>query len=434
MILWDIDPLTGRWSQREVLSGHAADVREAVVDPSGRRLITVGLDHTIISWDMGPDAGFGRSYPALDGRWISNRPVPVPGGLVVVPTRPGRSTSEVRGEPPGPDTLNVAAAFLDPDTGEVVDLVPVGDTIKGVSFGSSVAVSPDGSMVAVTWGLGATVLDTRTHDLIQEIVLPPNGDPGTGDGPFPATVVWSAGWTPDGSTLLLGAEGNVEQATGGYLVPVDTSTWDVRARIEIGGAAQTMEVSPDERLIVVTTTASSDLVILDATTLEVRRTVSLGTDDRIGDLSFSDDGRLLAGGGGDGLVHVFDTVTWEYGTPPVAVQDDRVLQVEWLPGSRTVVTSGANGKVSLFDVERGQLRARPLRASGEPVEGYAHLVPGEKDELIVLSGERTGWRYPLKPAAWLEEACGVVGRNLSSEEWDRYLPERDFAPTCSDLP
>ena len=95
-------------------------------------------------------------------------------------------------------------------------------------------------------------------------------------------------------------------------------------------------------------------------------------------------------------------------------------------------TSGANGKVSLFDVERGQVRARPLRASGDPVEGYAHLVPDATDELIALSGERSGWRYPLRPAAWLDEACALVGRDFTAAEWARYLPGRTREPTCSD--
>ena len=35
--------------------------------------------------------------------------------------------------------------------------------------------------------------------------------------------------------------------------------------------------------------------------------------------------------------------------------------------------------------------------------------------------------------SWLEEACAVVGRDLSSGEWERYLPGMPWQPTCSDL-
>ena len=432
-ILWDVDPSTGRWSHREELTGHSGDVVEAEVDPAGRRLITLGLDHTIITWDMGADGGFGQSYPGLDGRWISNRPQAVPGGLVVAPTRPGASTSEFRDAGPGTGTRSVAAVFLDPDTGQVEHQVPLGDTIEDVPFGSSVAVSPDRSMVAVTWGLGTTVLDTRTRRVVEEIVLPPDADPGIGNGPFPATVVWSAGWTPDGSTLLLGAEGDVASGTGGYLVPVDTGTWETGPRIEIGGSAQRIESSPDGALLAVAAIARPEIVILDSATLEVQRSVRLATDDRVGDLSFSPDGRLLAGGGQFGLVHVFDTATWKYASGPATAHDAPMLQLEWLPDGRTVVTTGADGTVSLFDVERGLVRARPLRGSGEPREGYAHLVPGPTDELVVLSGERAGRRYPLELSVWLDEACTIAGRDLTPAEWNRYLPARGYQRTCTSL-
>jgi hypothetical protein len=33
----------------------------------------------------------------------------------------------------------------------------------------------------------------------------------------------------------------------------------------------------------------------------------------------------------------------------------------------------------------------------------------------------------------LRAACAIVGRDFTSVEWNRYLPDRPFAPTCSDL-
>jgi WD40 repeat protein len=446
IVVWDIDPTTGRWTQREQLTGHAGDVVAAEVDPSGNRLITVGLDHSIITWDMTTDAGFGTSNPGLDGRWISNRPQAVPGGLIVAPTRPGASPRDIRREAPGPETLSVAATFLDRDTGEVVEEVVLGDTIEESPFGSSVAVSPDSSMVAVTWGLGTTVLDTRTHEVIEEIVLPADGDPGVGDGPFPARVVRSSAWTPDGSTLLLGPEGNVEESEwsspagaaaggrrGGNLVPVDTTTWDVGAPIGIGGGAQTIETSPDESVMVVASTVDSELLVLDAASLYEIRRLPLTRVDWVLDLSFSPDGRFLAGSGSS-FLYVFDTTTWGLVWPPARVHDGWALQTEWLADGRTIATSGSDGTVALFDVARGLVRARSLPASGEPGTGYTFLVPQPDDELVVLSGERSGRRYPLAPSLWLDEACAIVaGRDLTPAERDRYLPGRHDQATCSDL-
>jgi WD40 repeat protein len=49
---WDIDPSTGRWVGKEPLRGHTGDVVSVEVDASGRRLATVSVDHTAITWDM----------------------------------------------------------------------------------------------------------------------------------------------------------------------------------------------------------------------------------------------------------------------------------------------------------------------------------------------------------------------------------------------
>jgi WD40 repeat protein len=428
VVLWDIDPDTGHWSHREILAGHDGDVLDVALDPSGERLITMSLDGTIITWDMSPDGGFGESYPGLEGRWVSGRPRLIePSGLLVAPTRPGTSTREA-GEGPGPGTESVAAAFIDPATGDVVQQVVVGDTLARAGSGSSVAVSPDGRMVAVTWGLGATVLDTRTRRELARIELPPNGSTLESGERVPATPLWSAGWTPDGGTLLLGTTtGDIVFPTGGYLIAVDTGTWQVREpRVDTGGG-QPIVLSPDRRLLAVSSNSAGEVVLLDANSLEEVRRLPLADASAGTDLSFSPDGRFLAAGGDTGGLYVFDTTTWDLATAPAQLHDNALIQVEWLSDGRTVATSGVDGRVFLFDVRRGQLRGRPL---GRPGEGYAHLMPGPTDELVVLHGERPGRRYPLDPQDWLDEACTIAGRNLTHTEWQRYLPDRPYERTC----
>jgi hypothetical protein len=51
-----------------------------------------------------------------------------------------------------------------------------------------------------------------------------------------------------------------------------------------------------------------------------------------------------------------------------------------------------------------------------------------------LSVERAERPESADPAVWLEDACAVVGRDLSRAEWRRYLPDRPYRPTCTDLP
>lgn len=434
--LWDVDP-SGLWSRRESLTGHAGDVEEAELSPDGQTLLTAARGGEVVWWDLTTDAGFGTTYAGLGDRWISNRiDVLEPGKLVVAPTRRVPRTDE-----PGlmfyssPDAVQVAATFLDPVTGRVVDEVVVGDTVDGAVFGSSVAASPDHTLVAVTSGQATTVLDAQTRQVVARIVLPRTRPP---EG-FAAELVWCVEWSQDGSKLLVGAEGRHQDRAGenvvddGNLVVVDTSSWRIEERVDIGGSAQVMEWSPDRSQLAVGRAYVGEVLMLDGATLEVQQKMELAEGDHPFDLSYSSDGSRLAVGGDAGLVNVLDTATWRLVRDPVQVHTKPVLDVEWMPGNATVLTTGMDGTVAMYDVERDLVRARPLPGSGEPGEGYAHLLPGADDELVVLSGHRDGRRYPMDPAVWLAQACVVAGRDLTREEWARYLPDRTYRPTCSDL-
>ncbi|WP_456954890.1 nSTAND1 domain-containing NTPase [Geodermatophilus sp. SYSU D00867] len=432
VVRWDVDPVTREWSRPEVLTGHRGDVVVAEADPTGERLVTAGLDDTAVVWDLRPDGAFGADYPALDGRWVSNRPrVLGTTGTVVVPTRP---VTRVTGADPldtPDDTRSVAATFLDPESGAVVHEVPLGETAPQVFFGSSVAVRPDGGAVAVTWGLGASVLDGQGRRLVPDVVLPPEGH--LWDGvPLPATVIWSAGWTRDGSRLLLGTEGDPDTGEGARLLVVDPATGEVEDRRDVGVSAQAISPSPDGALLAVASATTEQVVLLDADTLEVATTVDLLDSDRPFDVAWSPDGRLLAVVGDAGLLHVVDVGTGR-AREPVAVSPSSLLQAEWLPDGRTVATAATDGTVALFDVERGLPRTGPVRAAATGTATHTHLLPGPDDELVAFSGEVPGRRYPLDPDEWLRAACDLAGRDLTRAEWERFLPAREWRPTCTDL-
>ena len=441
LLVWRIDPESGRWSQREALSGHEGGIRGVAVDPSGQTLVTVSDDSTAISWDISDAAGFGSRVPGLGDHWISNRPsTVVPGRLVVAPVRPAPSSPERFGAH-GSGTFDVAAAFLDPVTARVLDVVPVHRTLAGTLFGSSVSVSPDGTRVAVTYATGTAVLDVATHRVVRRIALPPTGEEAP-DGRALPELVWSSAWTPDGTRLLIGAEGEGFDPSDGNLAVVDTSTWQVRdARIPLDSTgAQTMAFSPDRRWLAVgmSNATSSDqpagtVDILDADTLHRVRRVRLGTSNFPYDVAFSPDGRHVAAVGDHGFLAVFDRRSGRLLHDPVKVHNQFAQQAAWTPDGRTVVTTGADGTVALYDVRRGLVRAG-LPASATAAPGYTYLLELTQDRVTALAGEHDGRSYPLDRRRWLDYACVVVGRDLTRDEWVRYLPGRAYRRTCTDRP
>jgi len=191
-----------------------------------------------------------------------------------------------------------------------------------------------------------------------------------------------------------------------------------------------IRTSPDGRWIVVGGGGQS-LTVFDAETLGIEANLPLDEPEEIFDVSFSRDGRSLASVGSSGQLRLFELGTWS-SRGAVPLPNGPGVQVEWLADDRTVVTAGAGGTVSIFDVERPLVHPRALSSAGRPGVA-AHLLPRPSDEVVVLRSDGTGHRYPLDPSAWAGNACMLVGRDLSKQEWERYLPDRAYRPTCSDL-
>ena len=177
---------------------------------------------------------------------------------------------------------------------------------------------------------------------------------------------------------------------------------------------------------------SPQVVLLDGTTYEVRHRVSLAPGAYPFDLSFSPDGSMLAVVGDGGTLTVLDARTWAPVHDPVQVHSGLARQVEWLADGETVVTSGSDGSVTLYDVARDLVRADRVPGSSDGRTGRTHLFPPLGDEIVAITESGPGRRYPMSVESWIDRACTVAGRDLTEAEWDRYLPTRPYRRTCSD--
>jgi WD40 repeat protein len=67
----------------------------------------------------------------------------------------------------------------------------------------------------------------------------------------------------------------------------------------------------------------------------------------------------------------------------------------------------------------------PTRA---PIDGFA-VAAGQGHQLLV--GTRTVLAsIEMDPEVWKATACEVVGRTFTTDEWQRFLPSRPYAPAC----
>jgi DNA-binding SARP family transcriptional activator/WD40 repeat protein/energy-coupling factor transporter ATP-binding protein EcfA2 len=426
VMVWDIDRASGRWSVRESLPGHSGPVTSVESTPDGRTLLTGSEDGTVIAWDMAEGGGFGAPVQGLGDRWISNRPVTVePGRLLVAPTREPPTRGAIGFDNEG----SVTAAFIDPSTGQVIDEVPVGRAPQ-TYFGSSVSLSPDRSFVAVTSTFATVVIDVATRKEVSRIELV------TRESDTPAEEVWGTVWSADGTRLLLAAEGSWS-TTDGAIVVADPMTGDVLDRVELGYAPQVMELSPDGQTLAIAQVLArgekpATVHLHDASTFEHQHALDMGDAGFSFDLSYSVDGSLLAVGGAEGMLAVFDTESSRLLRPPVRVHDDFVGQVEWLPDGHTVVTTSPDGRAALYDVDRGLVRTSALPGSGRGSAGYTYVLSMGEDHLTVVTGAESGRRYPMELSRWLDYACTVAGRDLTRDEWASYLPDREYRQICTD--
>ena len=201
-------------------------------------------------------------------------------------------------------------------------------------FGSSVAVSPDRRLVAVTSELKTTVLDTRTREVVAQIEMPVRR------GEFVSCATWS----PDGTQLILGVEGNNPPG----LTIVDTSTWKVLRNVGLtAGAAQVLEWTPDGTYLAAGILNTGTIQLFDESMHMVRR-IDLGPGGDVFDLAFSPgwEAACCREVWWPGLGHRHHHVEAGPRPDPCPLRA-RLSDVEWLPDSNTVVTAGFDEVVSM---------------------------------------------------------------------------------------
>jgi hypothetical protein len=133
---------------------------------------------------------------------------------------------------------------------------------------------------------------------------------------------------------------------------------------------------------------------------------------------FSPDGRFLAVGDLPGRVQVFATATWKPVTPSFA--GGRAARGAFARDGRTLASGNTDGTVRLWDVASSQALGAPL--PGVPNSQVVPIFTPDGRHLIAAHQNGRAYRWDIRPASLVRQACDVAGRQLTREEWDESCP------------
>ncbi|HEX6579742.1 MAG TPA: AAA family ATPase [Actinomycetota bacterium] len=422
ILVWDVP--TG--ALRETLTGHNGRVLTPAFSADGRTLSTVSLDGTLMMWDLSGTRRLGRSFPASEG--VEG---PIQTYLAVAPDG---------------ERLAIPSA----GGGVVIRDAASLDTVRTIRTGTgdvlTAAFSPDGELLATETHLFATepggadryrvaLWDARSGEPLADLTGPPLEVELGPDEAFPNDVEALA-FSPDG-TLLAGGD----DAGHVYL-------WDAASHRVVGDP---IEVPPDPQVEingVLGVAFSHDGSMLAAAhgqnasvwRLPERELLfTVNVDEGYGRskaVAFSADDRILATGGGTGVVRFWEAATGaaDGGASGHAVPANAcwIESLEFSPDGRTLLTSGCDGSARLFDASSRQEIGSPLQGPGNESNSAVFSPDGSRIFVAYRSGIGFVWNVTL--GAWKEQACTVAGRNLTRAEWERYLPERPYELVCPGIP
>ena len=195
--------------------------------------------------------------------------------------------------------------------------------------------------------------------------------------------------------------------------------------------------SPDGQLLA-SGSADRTAILWDITNLKspVRLSTLAGHTEEVTSLAFSPDGKMLASGSDDTTVNL-----WNVSRPlspaqlnVLAGKGSLVKSVIFSPDGKTLAV-GDWSRITLWDVTDPRLPIQP----NATLSGHtAHIwsVAFSPDGKLLASGgeDKTIILWDVVPESWQMKLCASVRRNLTQEEWKRFMGDIPYRKTCKQWP
>ncbi len=118
-----------------------------------------------------------------------------------------------------------------------------------------------------------------------------------------------------------------------------------------------------------------------------------------------------------GIVSIIDPATGDTETLPTL---EPISNLGFGRDGELLALTGLDGTVRLWDLERNRSAGVAWSGAGS-VGGSPSWFDADSNSIWVASSGKV-LNIPLDPVQWIEQACDVVGRDLTQDEWDRYVP------------
>jgi DNA-binding SARP family transcriptional activator/WD40 repeat protein len=403
-----------------VLTGPLGQVQNAQVSPNGATLYTASLDGVMLAWDLTGTRRLGRRS------WLG------PGLPCCDPVSPRAPPMAV-----SPDGAELAVR-LGPSAVGVFSVQtlrrlrwfttrPRGDVITALAW------SPTGSRLAVAGHSGVVQLWTvdRVPRLVRSLVglRSPAGLP---------QAIQSLAFSPDGRLVAASDDNETQSIRDTAALPqAHLALWRVATGTLVApprdlgagngpGGSDVLAFSRDGKLLAVSL-LHGGVLILDASTGQFARKLSYPGDDTIS-LAFARNGTLAAGTLA-GIVELWNPKTGQRLTPPLLAASAPVTSVAFDPtGQRFATTGYQDGTVRVWFTSTLQQEG-PALNTDPGATSTAMFQPAGRG-LVVVDDHGNGFTWPTSVGIWERRACAVAARNLSREEWARFVAEPRYATVC----
>jgi len=186
--------------------------------------------------------------------------------------------------------------------------------------------------------------------------------------------------------------------------------------------------SPDGKWVATGSYDRTARVMEAATGKEVSRLAHQG---RVFAVAFSPDGKWVATGSGDNTARVMDAATGKEVSR--LAHQGFVSAVAFSPDGKWVATGSWDKTARVMDAATGKELVR------HQMNGKVTTVSLLRNSSLMVAALPSNdaieiSHISIDPAELIRDACSRLPRNLTREEWNRYLPGEPYRATCPNLP